>query len=439
MGSAVAGLLATNSGNQVDLSRNADLVGEYQRTILIRNAKGMNVGTTLFGLMSRLKTENAENTEFSWFERDPLRRTLYVKTANPAYVTSDGASSTIDRGDTSDVIVMSTTADGTGTEAWKYLDKGTVLYNMTTGEYIQVRDTPTTDTVKTYRRMNYTDAQIGTGATPGTGASTYVLLAGDPLVIVTLGKDEGTGPVRAKFEEPDLLTNYIQTFNSAVNLTNAFKGQKLRTDQAGPLRQRRLQALESIAKDIELAYLLGTKVRKAGSNGYEYYTGGIKGAIEAAGLSANALLGTGTVTLAAFNEWLRSFMVYGSDAKLALAGPSAYAAISTFANSATNGFRIMNQETVWGMNITTINTPFGVLDLAFHPLLQEIPSFVTWMFVVDLAMVVQKSMEPLFLEPNIQLPGTDKYEEQFRAKLGLKLKFANAFGYAKGLGAISAT
>jgi hypothetical protein len=126
-------------------------------------------------------------------------------------------------------------------------------------------------------------------------------------------------------------------------------------------------------------------------------------------------------------------MTVGSDAKLALCGPTAYSVFSTFANSAANGFRIMNQETVFGMNITVVNTPFGELDLAFHPLLKEIPTFVDWMFVVDLAHVMQKTMEPLFLEPNIQTPGQDSYKEQFRAKLGLKLRFANAFGYAQSL------
>ena len=93
----------------------------------------------------------------------------------------------------------------------------------------------------------------------------------------------------------------------------------------------------------------------------------------------------------------------------------------------------MNQETVFGMNITVVNTPFGELDLAFHPALKELPNFQSWMFVVDLAHVMQKTLEPLFLEPNIQTPGQDAYQEQFRAKLGLKLRFANAFGYAYNL------
>jgi hypothetical protein len=292
---------------------------------------------------------------------------------------------------------------------------------------IQVTADPTTNTISVSRAIN------------GGTLTGYVLLQGDILAIVTLGKDEGALPTRASYEEPEILTNFVQTFNSTVDLTNAFKANKLRSDVAGPLKARRIQALEKIAKDIESAFLLGTKQRLTGSNGYVYYTGGIKDAVDTA-VPTNALNGgSGTLSYAStVAPWMQGFMTVGSDAKLGLCGPQAYAAFSSLANSATNGFRIMNQETVWGMNITVINTPFGELDLAFHPLLNEIPSFSSWMFVVDLAHVMQKTLEPLFLEPNIQTPGQDSYMEQFRAKLGLKLRFAQAFGYAYNLTAIQA-
>jgi hypothetical protein len=202
-----------------------------------------------------------------------------------------------------------------------------------------------------------------------------------------------------------------------------------------------VQALERISKDIEAAFLMGNKNRLTGSDGnYIYLTGGLKDAIDSQ-YPANAMNGGGASGVsysATVAPWMQGFMTYGSDAKLAFCGPTAYSAFSALANSATNGFRIMNQETVWGMNITVINTPFGELDLAFHPLLQEMAAFTSWMFVVDLAHVMQKTLEPLFLEANIQLPGTDAYQEQFRAKLGLKLRFAQAFGYAKNLQKITA-
>lgn len=418
--SAVAGLLSSSNGSQ-SLDNKGDLVGEYQDTILVRNSKGMNAGSTLFGLMSRLKAESAENTEFNWFERDPVKRELICVTDD------DGGDSVPGSQGAADTIVVEAT-EGEADDAWQYLAQGHILRNQTTGEYLEVTATPTTNTISVARSI-----------ATGTGLSGFKLTAGDVLAIVTLGKDEGALPTRASYEEPEVLTNYIQTYNAVVELTNAFKANKLRSDAAGPLKARRIQALEKIAKDIEMSFLLGVKRRAAGTNGYEYFTGGIKDAVDRS-VPNNALNGAGGtgVSLSALQDWMQGFMTVGSDAKLALCGPKAYSVFSTFANSATNGFRIMNQENVFGMNITVINTPFGELDLAFHPALKEIPTFSDWMFVVDLAHIMQKTMEPLFLEPNIQTPGQDSYKEQFRAKLGLKLRFADAFGYAHSLQKITA-
>lgn len=418
--SAVAGLLSMTNVSQ-SLDAKGDLVGEYQESILVRNSKGMNAGSTLFGLMSRLKAEPAENSEFNWFERDPVRREIAAAQSNPTAPTSQGQAGTI-------VFQESPTSTA---DAWPFLAAGHVLRNATTGEYVQVTATPSTNTVSVLRAINTSDS--GTLAT-------YVIVAGDIFTIITLGQDEGALPTRASYEEPDVLTNFVQTYNATVELTNAFKANKLRSDIAGPLKARRIQALEKIAKDIEMSFLLGTKQRLLGQNGFQYYTGGIADAVNTF-VPQNFLNGGGSggVSLTTqVNPWLQNFMTVGSDAKLALCGPTAYSVFSAFANSATNGFRIMNQETVFGMNITVVNTPFGELDLAFHPLLKEIPSFSTWMFVVDLAHVMQKTMEPLFLEPNIQTPGQDSYKEQFRAKLGLKLRFAEAFGYVSNLQKITA-
>lgn len=411
--SAVAGLLSSSNASQ-SLDSKGDLVGEYQDKILVRNSKGMNAGSTLFGLMSKLKAEPSENTEYNWFERDPVRRELAADGADATAPTTQNQADTI--------VFQESSAGG---NAWPFLAEGHILRNDTTGEYVKVTATPTTNTVSVLRAINTSDAAT---------LATYVILDNDVFTIITLGKDEGALPTRASYEEPDVLTNYIQTYNSTVELTNAFKANKLRSDKAGPLRARRIQALEKIAKDIESSFLLGVKSRQSGSNGYQYFTGGIADAVNTS-VPANFLDGNGGsgVTLAVFTAWLETFMTVGSDAKLALCGPKAYSVISSFANQATAGFRIMNQETVFGMNITVINTPFGELDLAFHPLLKEVPTYNDWMFVVDLAHVMQKTMEPLFLEPNIQTPGQDSYKEQFRAKLGLKLRFAEAFGYASDL------
>lgn len=394
----IAGLLSQSS------AATNDLVGEFQESIFVRNSKGMNSGSTLFGLMARLKPEVADNTEYNWFERPPLLRTIYMATT----ALSTDLTISVD--------------DGAGGDVYQYLAVGNILKNERTNEFLRVSADPTASASVAIVR-----GQAGTTAA--------AMNNNDVITIITLAKDEGALPTRALYADPSQLTNYIQTFNSSVFLTNAFKGQVLRTDIEGPLRERRIQALEKIAKDIELALLFGKKSRSAGTNGYIYTTGGIQDTVDSAGLTAsnalNGLQGTG-VAMDVFQTWLQSFMVYGSDAKVGFCGPLAYAATSSMAMK-IQGFQVYQTETVFGINITEILTPFGTLSLVLHPLFKDLVNYNDWMVVVDLAHIVQKTFEPIFLQPDIQTPGQDSYQEQYRAKLGLKVKFPQAHGYAYGL------
>jgi hypothetical protein len=412
---AVKGLLAST-----DAFTN-ELVGEFQESIFVRNSRGYNVGTTLFGLMSRLDNETAENLEYNWFERDPVRKTVY------SAATSAAATSLQFR-------ATSTGSDGGGNP---YLVAGTVLMRnvATAPEFIRITTVPadTTTACTIVRNIQ-------------TGGTARVISANESWTIVTVGKFEGADPVAAVYENGDTVTNYIQTYNSTVELTNAFKNSVLRTDIDGPLTDRRIQALERISRDIEFSYFLGVKGYTAGTYGRQYFTGGIYDSIVQAGLASTNVLTntTGVATLSEFNGFLREVLGYGSDVKLAFCGPRAYSAISNYANSGTNGYRIMQNETVFGMNIQVINTPFGELNLTQHPLFREAGGLSgdyyglqSWMVIVDLPMLAQKVFEPLFLEPNIQTPGNDSYKEQFRGKLGLKLKFPNAFGVCQQLTSIT--
>lgn len=414
----LAGILSTR-----DASAN-ELAGEYQAAVFVRNSKGYNVGSTLFGLMSRLKNEPAENIEYNWFERDPVRKVIYSSAA-------DGTASTLNFD------------DGAGNAVWQLLEDGHVLWNERTAEFVRVNGTPTSGAVVVERALY---------------GSNVAVTDNDAWVIMTLGKLEGATARRASYEDPSTIKNYIQTYNATVEITNAFKGSVLRTDIEGPLTERRVQALEQISKDIEFSYFFGPKI--AGTATKPYYTGGIYHALLAANGNArateaaapvNGLIrgsnAANAITKANLDAWFQQFMPNGSDAKIAFAGPEAYAAFSSYANSATNGYRIMQSEMVYGMHISVINTPFGEVNLAMHPLFKEATTPLSsqayarglsrMMVVVDLAHVVQKVFEPLFLEPNIQAPGSDSYKEQYRAKLGLKLRFPQAFGVAENFATIS--
>lgn len=434
--SGLLGLVNNSTGYNSD-----ELTNEWQETIFVRNSRGYNVGTTLFGLMSRLDKEPAQNIEFNWFERDPIRKTLY---ATAAITTTTGTSLTLG------------TASGAGqADAANLVGPGTLLMNDRSKEYVLVTSTATSNGVFTVVR----DAISTTGGGWVSASSADTVTTSDTFTIVTVARPEGADPVSTVYETPLTRTNYIQTYNSTVELTNAFKGSVLRSDIDGPLTDRRVQALERIGRDIELSLFLGIRRKQVvGGNATGYYTGGIYDALKTAGLVTtasaatsttvdpqnfvdasnglgidNAAAGSGRAKYTKLTQWLGNILPYGSDTKLIFAGPTAFAALSNYANSQANGYRIMQNENVLGMSITEIQTPFGSVGLTQHPLFREASGLSTWMFIVDMAHVVQKTFESLFLEPNIQSNGNDSYKEQYRAKLGLKLRFPQAFGAIAGL------
>jgi len=403
----------------------SDDVGEWQVGVLRRNAKGMNTGSTLFALMSRLRNENADSQTYNWWEKDPTRRVFYLASAITTLTeTNFKFDNTVSSG-----VYDNGSLDQS---VWALLKAGAILEGVNTGERITVV-APATSYAS---GVTVTRSTIGYNGS-ASAATTHSLY--EPFVLITLAKPNGSNPVDSAFTQPSKYLNYCQTFNSTASVDNAYVNGILRTDLDGPWYEQKVDALERIANDIELAYFFGV----AAISGSTYTTGGIRNAIDTASLTSNALDGTTatkTVTLDAFDNWVQSFMTQGSDTKLAFCGPNAYSAISKFANTAAGGYRIMQGESdsIFGLNLTTIQTPFGRVDLASHPLFKNIPSYNGTMMVVDLELICQKTFEKLFFQEYEPTNGSDTRQGQFRAKLGIKQKFPAAFGYANNISRIVA-
>ena len=400
----------------------SDDVGEWQQGVLHRNAKGMNTGSTLFALMSRLGNENADSQTYNWFEKDPTRRVFYCdtnsSTGTSLQFSNTSASATYDTGTLDQTI---------GT----LLKPGAILENQRTSERV---------TVVAGSSSYSTPITVSRGSLGYSGSATSVVATAtyDAFVLITLAKPNGSNPLESAYTQPSSYVNYIQTFNATASVENAYKNGILRTDIDGPWMEQKADALERIANDINLAYYLGV----AGISGTTYTTGGVRNGIDKVSLTDNALAGgSGAgVSLDTLNTWFESFMTWGSDVKLAFCGPKAYSSISKFANSAQGGYRIMQSDNnnEFGLVLTTVQTPFGQIDLCTEPLFKTISSFNGHMVVIDLELIKQKTFEPLFFEQYAPTPGSDTLQGQFRAKLGIKMKNPQAFGYATNLWKINA-
>lgn len=415
MPGAIANLLTSSNANPTDL------VGEWMPGVLVRQGKSANFGSVLFGLFNKLKVDVkvALNGQFNWWERDPVRSN---------FISDASASATA---------TALTFDDGNGNPVVALLSQGSVLYNGRTGEFVKVAQDPTgnltTTPVFVVRDFN------------NTGVTGVAVNDGDTWSRVTEGSLEGSAPRRAAYEQPSNYYNLIQTFKESAYLSNYYNAGQLRSDLSGPRNQAVDYALESICNQIEKALLFGPRV--LGNATQEQYTGGITTAIDYAitqdsNLSNTKLNGNGTagVSLQSLLDWLNSFMVNGSDAKLLMCGNLAYSALSSFANSAQAGFRILNNDDDhrFGLNLTEIQTPFGKASLAMHPLMKNDLNYQSTIVAADLALLTLKQMEKLHYQEFEPTNGTDAYQGQFRAKLGLMQQYIGAFGYAYGFQKINA-
>lgn len=403
--SAVANLLTSQNANPVDL------VGEWLSGILVRQGKSANFGSVLLGFFAKLKAEVALNGSYNWWERDPVRSNYYsdtTATSTQTFLTWD---------------------DGAGNPVVALLAAGAVLVNGRTGEYVRVAVDPPT---------NLTTTQVAVVRDCfATGTTGVAVNDNDVWSFITYGAVEGSAPRRAAYEQPTNLVNYVETFKSTAYLSNYYSAGQVRTNMEGPKQDAKVYALEEIVNRIEKALLFGQ--RFAATSSSPQFTGGITNAIDTAiaadsSLTANKLNANGTagVSLANLLAWLNAFLVNGSEAKLLMCGNLAYTALSSFANSNQGGFRIMNDQAgpVFGLNLTEINTPLGRCSLAMHPLMKNDLNYQSTIVGVDLGLVRLKVMEKLHYQEFEPTNGTDAYQGQFRAKLGLMPQFIGAFGYA---------
>lgn len=400
-----------------------DLVGEFMPGIFVKQGRSAGLGSVLYGFFAKLRVQRALNGVFNSFERDPVRSNFYSNAAN---ATTTGAGSTV-----------LTFDDGNGSQVVDLLAKGTILKNGRTGEHVRVAADPSTS-------LTTTQVQVVRNVF-GDGVTGTAVVDNDVWSRITEGALEGSAPRRAAYEQPSLVTNFIQTIKSSVFLSNYYDANQIRSNMEGPRKDATNYALEQEVNQIEKALLVGQRL--AGSATQEQLTGGITWAIDAAitansalaGIKLNGLDTTG-VTLTAFVTWLEAFMNNGSEAKLAICGDKAYSAITKYALQGTNGFRIMNSDNSdkIGLSLKEIETPSGTLTLTRHPLLMKDENFRKHMIVVDLGLVALKVMEKLHFQEFEPTNGTDAYQGQFRTKVGLQMNFAEAFGYAYDLTTINA-
>jgi hypothetical protein len=185
--------------------------------------------------------------------------------------------------------------------------------------------------------------------------------SGDELMIVGTAQPENDTSKPARSDVPVKVSNNTQIFRTPFESSDTLRASGFQLQPTEWNRQAKMKGIEH-AIDIESAFLWGKRSTTTPGSTADRTTAGVL-----AHVTTNQTDAGGDLSEAEFNAFLATSFRYGSARKLFLASATTLGALQKFPASKQ---QTTNNETTYGMNVTTFTGPFGSLRVVYHRLLQ---------------------------------------------------------------------
>lgn len=343
---------------------------------------------TVFMKRAMGKSEPATNPKFSWMEDDLGARWDAVNMAAGAAV---GITTiTVDNG--------------------AYFSAGDQVKVPRTGEVILV----------TAVAVNDLTVVRGFGTT-----AAAALVDNDPIVIVGNVNEEGSGTRVIKSTLEQEVFNYTQIFKTPFGVTNTQNASNMYGGKDLSYQQMKKGIEHKV--DMERAFLLGEKKVDTSGPNPKRATGGLMSF-----LNANVYDAGGALTKSEFDQSVAEVVFkYGSSEKLLLASARLLSVISGWADART---QVEIGENTFGLNITKYVTPFGILNLVHHPLLEG-AVYGGYGIVLDVDNIKYRPLQgrDTSLETNIQNNDEDSRKDQYLTEAGIEVRLPKTHAVITGV------
>jgi len=368
----------------------------------------------LLTLTRKLGSEPAKNFKYISFKDSPFKRWFYLETVtDPVTLTP---------------ITLELTVGGSE-DCSSFINKGDLLYCPATDYWMRVTGVTGEDIAVTINYAGYgeggADGRVyASGDTTartagesdtllGVSSSVFAIPStGDRVLKVSSAFAHGGRSADSKVLDLTETYNFIQKFLTSYEVDE----ETMLAAVKGEPELARLQARKGIEhqKDIEYQLLLGDRDARADGNGKMIYT--------TAGL-LHSEIATDVIATADFNEpalWSfirKAFSDKMSKEKVMVSGGQVVEAISKW----TLGRMVINDKikAAVGMVVPMYVTPFGTVDIVYHPLLDEGLEGYAW--VLDMNRLKLKVMSNTKLKTGIQENDAYERKDEYWSELGLKL------------------
>jgi hypothetical protein len=267
-------------------------------------------------------------------------------------------------------------------------------------------------------------------APSGVGTGT-AMNSGDELMLVGTAQPENDTSKPARADVPTKVTNNTQIFRTPFEASNTLRASRFQLAPSEWNRQEKMKGIEH-ALDLESAGLFGKKSTTTPGSAADRTTAGIL-----AHITTNQTDAGGDLSEA---EW-NAFMATVSPARRGLvaeAVPGLATVVQALNKFPASKQQTRNDETTYGMDVTTYNSPFGTIKLIFHRLLRG-TKYGGYGVAVDMDNVAYRYLEndemsrDTKLLPNRQPNDQDGRKDEFLTECGFQVKLQEAHGVLTGV------
>lgn len=406
---AIAGLRGNNDWGTDERPKN------FREMILWRDPNG---SAPLTALMSKMRKENTDDPEFSWWEEE--LKAIRVQLA--AQVVTAGVTLTLDTAEDADAL------------------------DLVAGDLLMVEEAPSAaasygfEIVQVASTPSASNSVVVSRGAAGTTANTGTVVTDTWLLKIGSAYEEGAGAPDASSRNPTKYYNYTQIFKTTYNLTNTTRETRIRTGD--PLSNDKKRKMFDHSVALEQAFLFGYRNETTGATLGQplRYTGGLYQFLTLAyNATSKPTIKVWTTTAvteddildATYGMWDYNVPESGTE-RIGLCGNGFLNYLNKIANDASSS-RINYDGVidVFGMKLMRWILPQGTIYLRTHPLMNTNSLYTNGCFIINPPGVRYRPLRNRDTKPkdNIQDNDADQIKGQWLTEAGAEFHHMGSMRY----------
>lgn len=299
-------------------------------------------------------------------------------------------------------------------------------FDVANGTYFKAGDLVRIPRTGEYVLVGSVSSNVVT-VTRGVAGTAAALNSGERLHNMGLVDTEGNTSPEARTTIMAKKSNFTRTLKTPVELSRTTSQVELYGGNERP--RLRKNAGVKHARLLELDLFHGTKLETVSGATVRRYAGGLDHFVQTNILTVNGMLSESELY-----EWLGTVYRHGvdgavSNGRVLFAGQALMNTISMWGQNKLTTDSGRNKA--YGFHISSLLTPYGTLDIVYHPLLEE--EYEGYGYVCDMSGIKIGQLQPTVLQTDIQAPDLDGYKDQYLSEQTYMVMNEQAFGIIKGV------